>query len=32
MFHGGKPWMADFTHPHYQAARNAMVKGKQFIE
>lgn len=26
MFHGGKPWMADFKHPHYQAARNAMVK------
>ncbi|EDO43252.1 predicted protein [Nematostella vectensis] len=22
--HGGKPWMSDFDHPHYQAGRNAM--------
>ena len=28
MFHGAKPWVADFKHEHYQAARNAMVKGK----
>ena len=27
MFHGGKPWVADHKHPHYQAARNAMLKG-----
>jgi nonspecific dipeptidase len=26
MFHGAKSWVADFKHPHYQAARNAMVK------
>jgi nonspecific dipeptidase len=26
MFHGAKPWVADFKHPHYQAARNALVK------
>jgi hypothetical protein len=28
MTHGAKAWMADFKHPHYQAARNAMVRGK----
>lgn len=27
MFHGGKPWVADHQHPHYQAAKNAMLKG-----
>jgi hypothetical protein len=27
MFHGAKSWVADFKHPHYQAARNAMKKG-----
>ncbi len=26
MGHGAKAWMADFNHPHYQAARNAMVR------
>jgi nonspecific dipeptidase len=24
--HGAKSWIADFKHPHYQAARNAMQK------
>ncbi len=28
MGHGAKAWVADFNHPHYQAAKNAMVKGK----
>ena len=27
MGHGGRPWVADPHHPHYQAARNAIVKG-----
>jgi len=26
MSHGGKPWVANFNHPHYQAARNAIVR------
>ena len=26
MFHGAKPWVADYKHEHYQAARNALVK------
>ena len=26
MTHGAKAWVADFNHPHYQAAKNAMVK------
>lgn len=24
--HGGYPWASDFTHPHYQAGRNAMER------
>jgi hypothetical protein len=33
MFHGAKPWIADFKHPHYQAARNALKRGNfQLIE
>jgi len=24
MGHGGRPWMSDFNHPHYQAGRKAM--------
>jgi len=24
--HGGKPWVSDFTHPHYQAGINAMER------
>jgi len=24
MGHGGRPWMADFNHPHYQAGRKAV--------
>ncbi|XP_013780642.1 cytosolic non-specific dipeptidase-like [Limulus polyphemus] len=24
MFHGGKPWMSDPSHPHYQAGQKAM--------
>ena len=31
MYHGGKPWVADFNHPHYQAARNAIVKGYSIL-
>ena len=31
MFHGAKSWIADFKHPHYQAARNAMKKGKHIF-
>jgi hypothetical protein len=27
LFHGAKAWVADFKHEHYQAAKNAMVKG-----
>lgn len=27
MFHGGKPWVANHQHPHYQAARKAMLNG-----
>jgi nonspecific dipeptidase len=27
MNHGAKAWVADFNHPHYQAAKNAIVKG-----
>ena len=27
MGHGGKPWVADFNHPHYVAGRNAMKSG-----
>lgn len=30
MFHGGKPWVSDPNHPHYIAARNAIVKGIQY--
>ncbi|CAF0885434.1 unnamed protein product [Brachionus calyciflorus] len=26
MFHGGKPWIANYDHPHYQAARNAIKR------
>jgi hypothetical protein len=26
MGHGGKPWVADFRHAHYQAARNAILR------
>lgn len=26
MYHGGKPWVADFKHEHYQAARNAILR------
>jgi nonspecific dipeptidase len=26
MFHGGKTWVSDPNHPHYQAGRNAMKK------
>lgn len=26
MSHGGKPWVANFNHPHYQAARKAIVR------
>jgi nonspecific dipeptidase len=26
MFHGAKPWVVDFKHEHYQAARNAIIK------
>ena len=29
MFHGAKSWVADFKHPHYQAAKNAMVRGNK---
>ena len=27
MHHGAKPWIADFKHPHYQAARKALKRG-----
>lgn len=26
MFHGAKSWIADFNHPHYQAAINSMKR------
>ncbi len=29
MGHGGKPWVADFDHPHFKAGRNAMKTGKK---
>ena len=28
MHHGAKPWIADFKHPHYQAARKALKRGE----
>ena len=28
--HGGFPWASDFNHPHYQAGRNAMKRGKKY--
>ena len=27
MSHGAKSWVSDFNHPHYQAARNAVLRG-----
>lgn len=27
MGHGGKPWVSDFNHPHYQAGRRALKTG-----
>lgn len=24
--HGGKPWVSDFNHPHYEAGKNAMFR------
>jgi len=26
MYHGAKSWLSDFNHPHYQAAKNAIMK------
>ncbi len=26
MDHGAKSWVADFNHPHYQAAKNAVTR------
>ena len=31
MTHGAKAWLADFKHPHYQAARNAIKKGRSWL-
>lgn len=28
MDHGAKSWVSDFNHPHYQAAKNAVTRGK----
>ena len=27
MGHGGRPWVSDFNHGNYQAARNALKTG-----
>jgi hypothetical protein len=26
MGHGAKAWVSDFNHPHYQAAKNAVIR------
>ena len=28
MGHGGRPWVSDYNHPNYQAAKAALNKGK----
>ncbi len=30
MGHGGKPWVADFNHPHFGAGRTAMKAGTSY--
>ena len=26
MSHGAKSWVSDYNHPHYQAARNSVIR------